>query len=270
MKLAYCSATPEVHLMPLAWIAPLETVLPVLASLGYDGVELQTRDPDQFSAVAVRKQIQATGLRCSAISTGPIGGEDGLYMVHPDESVRAGAVARFKRALELAAELGVDAALGSVRGRLTNAPAPSTGWEWFRAAVDELVRHAERLGNRVVLEPQCRINSDFLSTIGETCDFIDRVGSRHLSFEADTYHMALEERALCAALIRGRRHMTYVQLGDSNRLAPGQGFLPWREILEALEALDYDGWLSMEFSQKPDSRTAAGQAIAFLRPLLAR
>lgn len=183
--------------------------------------------------------------------------------------MREAAVERFKRILKLAADLGVDAALGSVRGRLAWAPSPEAGRAWFREAVEQLAAHAERLGNRVVLEPQCRINSDFLSTIGETCDFIDTLGSRHVSFEADTYHMALEEKALCAAFIRGRRHMTYVQLGDSNRLAPGQGLLPWREIVETLRALEYDGWLSMEFTQKPDSPTAARQAIEFMRPLLA-
>jgi sugar phosphate isomerase/epimerase len=80
--------------------------------------------------------------------------------------------------------------------------------------------------------------------------------------------MALEERSIPAALIRGRKHMTYVQLGDSNRLAPGQGFLPWRDFIETLRALEYDGWLSMEFSQKPDSRTAARQAYDFTRALI--
>ena len=60
----------------------------------------------------------------------------------------------------------------------------------------------------------------------------------------------------------------HVQLGDSNRLTPGQGFLPWRDIIETLRALKYDAWLSMEFTQKPDSPTCARQAMEFIRPLV--
>jgi sugar phosphate isomerase/epimerase len=80
--------------------------------------------------------------------------------------------------------------------------------------------------------------------------------------------MALEETSIVAALVRGREYLVHVQLGDSNRLAPGRGFLPWRDIVETLRALGYDGWLSMEFDQLPDSPTAARQAIEFIRPLI--
>jgi sugar phosphate isomerase/epimerase len=136
--------------------------------------------------------------------------------------------------------------------------------------VVELAEHAERLGVRLVLEPQCRLNTDFLMTIGETVEFIESIGApRSVSFEADAYHMALEEKSLPAALIRGRKYLTYVQLGDSNRLAPGQGFLAWRDFIETLRALEYDGWLSMEFDQQPDSPTAARQAYDFTRALIA-
>jgi sugar phosphate isomerase/epimerase len=98
--------------------------------------------------------------------------------------------------------------------------------------------------------------------------FIESTGSRNLVLEADMFHMALEEHSIVAALVLGREYLAHVQLGDSNRLAPGQGFLPWRDIVEVLRALGYDGWLSMEFDQKPDSPTCARMAIEFIRPLL--
>ena len=60
----------------------------------------------------------------------------------------------------------------------------------------------------------------------------------------------------------------YGNRSRSNRLAPGQGYLPWRDMVETLKALDYDGWLSMEHSQLPDSPTAARQGHNFMRALL--
>ena len=268
MKLAYSAATEEVSRMALAWVGKLDEILPKIAEIGYEGVEFQIRDPAEIDLGKLKRQVRDAGLTVTAISTGTFGQIDKLYVVDPDESVRKACTERFKAALELAAELGVDVALGGSRGRLANAPSKDDGWAWFNACVEELVAHAEKVGNRLVLEPQCRLNTDFLMTIDETCAYIDKIGSKHLSFEGDVYHQALEERSIVAAWIRGRRHMTYVQLGDSNRLAPGQGYLPWRDMVETLRALDYDGWLSMEHSQIPDSPTAARQGFEFMKPLI--
>jgi D-psicose/D-tagatose/L-ribulose 3-epimerase len=269
MRLAYSSATPEVKSMPLAWVGPLETVLPSIAELGYEGVEFQTQNPDEVDVAALKQQVRAAGLEVTAFSTGMLPRAEGLVLVHPDENVRQRCLERLKRVVELAADFGVDPALGSARGRLAAAPSEDQGLAWFREAVEQLVRHAERYGNRLVLEPQCRLNTDFLMTIDETCRFIESLGSpASLVFEGDVYHQALEERSITAAWVRGRKYMTYVQLGDSNRLAPGQGFLPWRDLLETLKAIEYDGWLSMEHSQLPDSETAARQGYAFITALL--
>jgi D-psicose/D-tagatose/L-ribulose 3-epimerase len=269
MRLAYSSATPEVKSMPLAWVGPLDTVLPEIAEIGYEGVEFQTQNPAEIDVRELRRQVDAAGLTVTAFSTGMLPRAEGLVLVHADPDVRSKCIERFKRVIELAAEFGVDPALGSARGRLASAPSEAQGWAWFRESVEQLVRHAEKLGNRVVLEPQCRLNTDFLMTIAQTCEFIESLGAPpSLVFEADTYHQSLEERSIVAAWVRGRKYMSYVQLGDSNRLAPGQGFLPWRDMIETLRALEYDGWLSMEFSQKPDSPTAARQAYAFTKPLI--
>lgn len=268
MKLAYSAATEDVARMALAWVGKLDEILPKIAAIGYEGVEFQIRDPAEIEIPKLKRQVREAGLTVTAISTGTFGQLDKLYVVDPDASVRAACTERFKAALALAAEFEVDVALGGSRGRLANAPSKEEGWAWFNACVETLVRQAEQLGNRLVIEPQCRLNTDFLMTIDETCAYLDKLGSPHASFEADVYHQALEERSIVAAWVRGRRHMTYVQLGDSNRQAPGQGYLPWRDMVETLRALDYDGWLSMEHSQIPDSPTAARQGFAFMKPLI--
>ncbi|MBA2448101.1 MAG: sugar phosphate isomerase/epimerase [Chloroflexi bacterium] len=269
MKLCYMSTTPEVRgPMPLAWLADLDTVLPAVAELGYQGIELQTRNPAEFDHKSVRQKISDAGLELVALSTGPIGIEDGLYLCHKDADTRRRAVERYRSILELAAEWGVDSSIGGFRGRAASAPSREEGLAWFRSAVETLAEQADRLGRKIVLEPQCRINTDFLMTIGETVEFIKSVGAPNLVLEADMFHMALEETSIVAALVTGREYLAHVQLGDSNRLAPGRGFLPWRDIVEVLRALGYDSWLSMEFTQKPDSPTAARQAIDFIRPLI--
>jgi sugar phosphate isomerase/epimerase len=271
-KIAYMSTTPEVKgPMPLAWLADLDTVIPAVKKLGYTGLELQTRDPGEFDQKAVKRKIEDAGLALVAISTGPIGIEDGLYICHKDADGRKKAIERYKKVLDLAGEWGVDSSIGGFRGRTTMMGSRADALAHFRDTVGELARYAKSKGRKIVLEPQCRINTDFLMTMAETVEFIrsmEQDGVDNLVLEADMFHQALEEKSIVAAMITARPYLAHVQLGDSNRLAPGQGFLPWRDIIEVLRALKYDAWLSMEFTQKPDSPTAAKQAIDHLLPLI--
>lgn len=263
-------ATPEVTSMPLAWVGEPDHILQRVAAIGYAGIELQLRNPDDFDSRGLAQKARDAGLAITGLSTGQVGAEDGLYLTAADPDVRQRAIRRFERVLQLGAEYGVDVSIGRFRGLVKWAPDRATGLGWFRSAMDTLVPAAERHGIRIVLEPQMRFNTDFLNTFAETIEFISSYGSRALVFEGDLYHMALEEVSIPAAIAVGQLSgkMTYFQLGDSNRLAPGWGHLPWVDILHTLAAVGYDGWLAMEFTQQPDSETCARQAHTFVTTVL--
>ncbi|MDQ3811767.1 MAG: sugar phosphate isomerase/epimerase [Chloroflexota bacterium] len=270
MKLAYMMATPELKSMPMAWVGDYERILPRLAEIGYDGVELQVRDPAEFDQQALARCAEQAGLRIAAVSTGAVGAEDNLYLMSPDPEIRRRAVERYTSVLQLAGSYGVDASIGRFRGQVKWGPDRQTAIGWFRAALDELVPVAERVGVRIVLEPQMRFIGDFLNTIDETLAFIQDYGSPTLMYEGDLFHQDMEERSLLASIVAGQRsgRMSFFQLCDSNRLAPGWGHHNWVDIIEVLRASGYDGWLSMEFNQQPDSHTCARQAFSVVGPLV--
>jgi len=272
VKLAYMMTTPEAGTMPLCWggAAP-EYILGRVAEIGYEGIELQTRDVGAFDGAAFERMVRDAGLTITAVSTGPTGSADSLYFMSPDPAIRERAIERFTGALKLAAQYGVHATIGNLRGFAKWAPDRETGLGWFRAALERLLEVSERVGAPILLEPQNRYQTDVLNTVAETLAFIDEFGgSPQLIVEVDLYHMALEEKSLLAALVEARAsgRMNYVQLGDSNRLAPGWGSFNWVDIIETLKATKYESWLAMEFTQKPDSETCAKHAYAFIRPLL--
>ncbi len=270
MQMAYMVATPDLKRISVAWVGDYTFFLPRLAEIGYAGVELQTRDPGAFDQTAFRRCVEQTGLKVAAVSSGALGAEDGLFLMHADADIRRRAIERYKSVLDLAASYGVDASIGRFRGVAKSGPDRETAIGWFRAALDELLPVAESHGIRIVLEPQMRFIGDFLNTIAETVEFIESVGSASLMFEGDVFHQEIEEKSLLASIVDGMRsgRMSYYQLSDSNRLAPGWGHRNWVDILEVLRASGYDGWLSMEFDQKPDSETCAKQAYHCLSALL--
>jgi sugar phosphate isomerase/epimerase len=270
VKLAYMMTTPEADALPLCWHGDPAYVIGRVAEIGYDGIELQVRDPDRFDHGAIAALAQDAGIAISAVSTGAIGAAENLYLTSPDTQTRRRAIERFKSVLRLAAEYGVDASIGRFRGGGKIAGSRETAMTWLREALDELLPLAESLGNKIVLEPQTRYIGDLLNTIEETVNFIRTFDTVSLTFEADFHHQSLEEHSLVASLVEGQRSglMSYVQVSDSTRHAPGTGSFNWIDLLATLRASGYDGWLAMEFTQGRDSDRAAQQAFRTVRGAL--
>lgn len=271
MKLAYMMTTPEAPPIQLCWNGDPVHIMRRVAEIGYDGVELQVRDPNAFDGRALGKHAAEAGLVISAVSTGGIGAADNIFLVAKEPEIRRRAIDRFKSVLQLAHEYGVDASIGRFRGSTKAAPSRDIAWAWFREALDELLPVAESLGVRIVLEPQARYIGDMLNTIDETVQFIRTFSSSSLRFEGDLHHQDFEERSLIASLVEGHRSglMSYVQLADSNRSAPGLGNFNWVDILATLHAVGYDGWLAMEFKQTAESSDRdAQQAYSTVKGVL--
>ena len=270
MKLAYMITTPEVARMPISWVGDPDVVLPKLAKMGYDGVELQTRDPAAFDVAAFEKKVKSNGLRICAVSSGVIGDADGLFLMSPEAEKRAAAIARYKSVIELAQRYGVDASIGRFRGLARWAPNRETALAWLRQAFDELLPHAEKNGVRLVLEPQHPYNVDTINTLAETIEFIESFKTKNLVFEADIHHVGLVEKSIPAALVGGMKsgYMTFIQVSDANRLPPGLGIFNWVDVFETLKAVGYDGWVSVECKQFPDSERCAQYCYTFLHSVM--
>jgi len=271
VKLAYMMTTPDAPPSPLCWNGDPAHIMQRVAQIGYDGIELQVRDPNAFDGRALGKQAAETGLAISAVSTGVIGAAENLYLTSPEQATRRRAIERFKSVLQLAHEYGVDASIGRFRGNTKFAPSREVAFRWFREALEEVLPVAESLGVGIVLEPQTRYVGDMLNTIAETVQFIQTFSSTSLTFEADLHHQNLEEPSMIASLVEGKRSglLSYVQLSDSTRAAPGSGNFNWVDILATLRAAGYDGWLAMEFTQTPEtSDRAAQQAYSVVKSVL--
>jgi sugar phosphate isomerase/epimerase len=80
--------------------------------------------------------------------------------------------------------------------------------------------------------------------------------------------MNIEEPCLPASLMAAKEYITHVHFSDSNRRYPGAGHLNFREVLEALRLMGYDGFITIEIKQEPDPETAARRSAQTIRALL--
>ncbi|MBI2202134.1 MAG: sugar phosphate isomerase/epimerase, partial [Armatimonadetes bacterium] len=156
--------------------------------------------------------------------------------------------------------------VGLIRGRITRDRAATDAR--FIEALSRLLPGAERSDVRLLIEPINRYETDYLNTIGETLEIIDRVGSARIRVLADTFHMNIEERSIEDALRACGRRLGHVHVADSNREAPGFGHLDFAGILSVLDEVGYSGFLSAEIVPIPDPGSAARQTVQHLKSLL--
>ncbi len=236
--------------------------------LGYDGVELALRDAGEVDLVPLQRQLRDAGLSCPCISTGQVFACLGLYFTAAEPDKRRQVVRVFQGLIDLAAQLGAMVNIGRARGFIEPGEPPRDARHRFLDVAGELCEYARARAVRLLLEPVNRYEINFIHSLAEAAELLAEAGRPNLALMPDVFHMNIEDRAIGGELERFARHVAYVHLADSNRLAPGQGHLDFDEIFSALRRIGYNGWASVEILPKPDADTAARQAIEFLRPYL--
>jgi sugar phosphate isomerase/epimerase len=119
----------------------------------------------------------------------------------------------------------------------------------------------------MTLEPLNRYETNFINTLDEGIKFIKKIGLQNVKILADIFHMNIEEVSISKAIIEAKNYISHVHFADSNRCAPGDGHLNFREIVSSLVRINYNGFVAMEMLPKPDSLTVANRAISYLKEL---
>jgi len=266
IKLALVVSTPEVGAWPYALLTgDFEQKLKKARRLGYDGVELLMRDPARFDWAAARATIARHGLEVPALVTGALSGLDGLGFAHRSPQVRRAARQRLKALIDCAADYGAIVDVGLLRGKLAWMNDPADAEREMQAAFLDVAGYAAERGVRLTVECLNRYEADCINNADQGLAFLDRLGHPAVGLLLDTFHMNIEEASFGDSIRRAGGRLWHVHVGDSNRLAPGQGHIPFAEIVGALRQIGYRGYLSVEVLAGPDPDRTAQLAVEHLR-----
>jgi sugar phosphate isomerase/epimerase len=245
----------------------LDANLNKIAALGYDGVELAIRDPQQVDVASLDVMVQKHKLAVPAIGTGQAWGEEGLSFTDPDPAIRRAAIERIKSHVPVAARFKAVIIIGLIRGIVKPGVTLEQGIIWLTDALQECSLAARPDGVQLALEPINRYETTLINSVAQGLDLINRVGADNFGLLLDTYHMNIEEPRIEESIHQCGERIFHFHLADSNRWHPGAGHLDFLSILSALKNTGYRGYISGEFLPKPDADTAARGNIAHLRQL---
>jgi hydroxypyruvate isomerase len=93
----------------------------------------------------------------------------------------------------------------------------------------------------------------FLSYSRDGFDIVDAVGSPNVMYQYDIYHMQLMEGNLIRTIKHNIAKIGHIQVADPpGRHEPGTGEVNFSNVLAAIDATDYRGWISLEYDPSPD------------------
>jgi sugar phosphate isomerase/epimerase len=274
MKFAICNET----FFDLQW--PQEKIFQFAADCGYQGVEIApfTINTDvtkitpaergRLRQAADSAGIQVCGLHWILSKT------EGLHLTTDDKEVRQrtsqylGELARFCH------ELGGDVMIfGSPMQRsrpqsMSLVQAYENAAETLKAAVPVL----EETGVTIAMEPLAPWETNFLLDAESAVRLAKRVGSPRITMMLDCKAMwAMEPEPIPEVIHRYKDHFFHFHANDPNLQGPGFGDLDFVPIFQALKAVDFSRWVSVEvFDYTPGPEKLARDSIAYMKQCLAQ
>lgn len=131
-------------------------------------------------------------------------------------------------------------------------PDKARDWDNSVRGVAQLGKIARQYGIEVLgMECINRFENHLLNTAQEGVAFVKAVQqlepeTSNVKVMLDTFHMNIEEESIGSAIRAAGSLLGHFHTGECNRMVPGQGHMPWREIGDALRDIQYNGAVVME------------------------
>lgn len=259
------SLVPQASGGPFVFSDDLATSCRLAAEFGFDAVEIFPPSANAIDRAELASLLSRYQLRVAAIGTGGGWVTQKLSLTHEDSASRTRARSFVREIIDLAAQFGAPAIIGSMQGRWDGGVSRQQATSWLAEALGELGNHAAARQQVLLYEPLNRYETNLYNRVVEGATFLNTLGTRNVKLLADLFHMNIEEASIPNALRSVADHLGHIHFADSNRQAIGLGHTDVPPILATLREVGYQGYLSAEVMPLPDSQTAARQTIQSFR-----
>jgi len=215
-----------------------------LADLGYSHVVLPPFDPESAPLAEWAALLRDHGL-ASITMAGQAPGAD-VSSADPGEQEHGAAALR--RMVDATVALGSDQMNGVSYGLFGRAETVSTREAFERSAghLGAVADYAHERGVTMTFEVLNRYETAMLNTAEQALDFIAASGSEHLRVHLDTFHMAVEEADMLAAVRSAVPVLGYLELGQSGRGFLGAGSVDTGAVVREAVRAGYRGRIGVE------------------------
>jgi len=203
-------------------------------------LSMQQKEIDEIIAACKANDIE---MYC----TGGFGKLEDLSQ--PDPAGRKVAIEKAKEVVRAISKIGAKNFSGINYGAWCNFDRPINKEERLDCVTESLKEVGKYAGDYGVswnMEVVNRFESYLLNIAQEAADLAKRVDSPNINILLDTFHGMIEEDDLAGAIHIAGDKLGHYHMGSNNRRPPRPGFLPWKDIAQALKDINYNKTISFE------------------------
>lgn len=254
---------------------PMAAVCETAARLGYHGLEIApftlAEDAGDISPAMrreVRKAADDAGIAVAGLHW-LFKGPQGVHMTTTDDAVWQRTRDYLRTLIDLCADLGGEVlVVGSPNERSVAGDQTQEG-AWKRAAdlFAGVLDHAAARDAVICLEPLSPVETNFINTVADGLAMVNELAHPNFKIHLDVKAMASEGQPI-PDIIRSvpLAKLGHFHVNDPNLYGPGMGDVDYAPIAEAIDAVGWDRWLSVEvFKYDPDPETIARQSMDCLK-----
>lgn len=235
--------------------------------MGYDAVEIPVEDPEIIDGYKVKEALEKHQLQ--AIVCGAFGPTRDL--TNEDPSVHQNCFKYIEASMELCTIWGAKFLAGPMysavgKARLVSPEQKKKEWDLAVLNLQKVCKMATERGLEIALEPLNRFESDLINTTQDVVNLIKDINHPAAKILLDGFHMNIEEPNIETAIKLAGKNLIHLQVSENYRGTPGTGQTNWEAYKKGLQAIQYEGVVSIE-SFTPNVKELAG-AVCIWRPLV--
>jgi D-psicose/D-tagatose/L-ribulose 3-epimerase len=243
----------------------LGAVLDVVSDLGYRRVVMPPLEPSDVDVERLVDEFAGRGLAAIPM----VGQSPQADVSSMDPLVREAGSRAIRDAIEFASRLGSDRLAGVPYGLFGRAAVPPSHEAWQRSAyeVGLASEMAFERGITMTMEVLNRYETAMVNTAEQAMEYAEESGSDHLMIHLDTFHMAIEEADIAAAIRTALPRLAYLELGQSGRGLLSEGAIRIDEVVRDALGEGYRGrWGIEAFSASVLPREARSNLAIWRHP----
>lgn len=258
-----------------------------IGKLGYQGIEIMADVPHAWPAFMLEEQKQ--GIRDSLKSNNLEISNINSFMMHavndsrqrywypswiePDKHYRQIRIDHTMRCLTMAKELGAPCITTEPGGPVEAGASWNAGLKLFVEMLKPVIEHAEKEGVLLLIEPEPGL---LIETADQFLEFMGHIKSPMVGCNFDIGHSYCVGDDPASTIPRLAKYIKHFHLEDiantrvHHHLIPGDGAIDFKAAIEAIKAIGYKEWVTIElypYVEDPDQ--AAKLARERIAPLLA-
>jgi len=258
-----------------------------IGKLGYQGIEIMADVPHAWPAFMLEEQKQ--GIRDSLKSNNLEISNINSFMMHavndsrqrywypswiePDKHYRQIRIDHTMRCLTMAKELGAPCITTEPGGPVEAGGSWNAGLKLFVEMLKPVIEHAEKEGVLLLIEPEPGL---LIETADQFLEFMGHIKSPMVGCNFDIGHSYCVGDDPASTIPRLAKYIKHFHLEDiastrvHHHLIPGDGAIDFKAAIEAIKAIGYKEWVTIElypYVEDPDQ--AAKLARERIAPLLA-